>query len=430
MSGSYDETYRNLMVTKPIIMKQRILLLTLFSFCICTLHAQKKAKKTTAYAITGVQKGQNNWTEVRLIDVATGEEVKTVYQATQEVEALNARTGKAIAKKDAGNDLRLQKTVRTNLAPAAKKVVNLDDALDTRSNIVIRDLQASKVDGNHIEITRKDEKGNVVQYRKVVTAYSKVQSDKPFATNSAACAYDKKHERLYYTPMGINQLRYIDLKSNSPKIYYFEDEPFGALKHRGDVPNQITRMVIGADGDGYALTNNGAHLVKFTTGKKPVITDLGALTNDAASTVSVHSESGYGGDLIAGKSGALYLITANRRVFKIDVETRMATYKGAIQGLPKGYSTNGAIVAEGTAVIVNSSNSTEGYFKFDLTTLQAEKVSNGGSVFNSSDLANGNLVAEKKKRKEQKEELKPEVPEEAIATKAEKGRKERTACSK
>ena len=93
-------------------------------------------------------------------------------------------------------------------------------------------------------------------------------------------AYDKKHERLYYTPMGINQLRYIDLKSN--KIYYFENEPFGTVSGPGDGANQICRMVIASDGNGYALTNDANHLIRFTTGKNPVITDLGALTDDAS----------------------------------------------------------------------------------------------------------------------------------------------------
>lgn len=34
----------------------------------------------------------------------------------------------------------------------------------------------------------------------------------PFATGVAAAAFDKKHNRLYYTPMFVDQLRYIDLR--------------------------------------------------------------------------------------------------------------------------------------------------------------------------------------------------------------------------
>jgi hypothetical protein len=216
-------------------------------------------------------------------------------------------------------------------------------------------------------------------------------------------AYDKKHERLYYTPMGINQLRYIDLKSN--KIYYFENEPFGTVNGTGDAANQICRMVIASDGNGYALSNDGNHLIRFTTGKDPVITDLGALTDDATNAAySVHSRKGYGGDMIADASGNLYLLQANRNVFKIVIDSKVATYMGTIKGLPDGFSTNGAMVEEGSKVIVASSESAIGYFRFDLTTMQAEKVSTTASVFNASDLANERLAFAKKKKDKKNEE--------------------------
>ncbi|MDQ3682351.1 MAG: hypothetical protein M3352_04660, partial [Bacteroidota bacterium] len=372
-------------------MKQKILLTLVIASFITTIQAQKKAQKITAYAITGVQKGQNNWTEVRLIDITSGEEMQTIYQGKQEIEILNARTGKAITKKEITNYLQ----------PTRKEITN------------------------HLRPAVQDIDGHIAREKKIMAAHlistrSKVLSDKPFATNSAACAYDKKHERLYYTPMGINQLRYIDLKAKTPKIYYFEDDQFGALTSPGDVPNQITRMVIGADGNGYALTNNGSHLIRFTTNKNATITDLGSLTDDAANgNNSIHSANGYGGDMIADKSGDMYVITANRRVFKIDIGSKVATYKGLIKGLPKGFSTNGAMVEEGSKVIVCSSNSTEGYYKFDLNTLEAEKISTGSSVYNASDLANGNLAFAKKKRN--KEEAKqPEVKQEQTVSRSEK----------
>src|SRR5689334_16786374 len=144
-------------------MKQKILLLAIMAPLFATVYAQKKI---TAYAITGGTKGSSDWTEVREVDVVSGEEVKTVYQNAGEATVLNARTGKEVQKKS-------------------------DNA--------------------------------------------KAALDKPFATFSAALAYDKKHDRLYYTPMGINQLRYIDLKSKSQKIFYFEDEAFGVLSSRHDV---------------------------------------------------------------------------------------------------------------------------------------------------------------------------------------------------
>jgi len=238
-------------------------------------------------------------------------------------------------------------------------------------------------------------------------------------------AYDKKHDRLYYTPMSINQLRYIDLKTN--KIYYFEDEPFGYAGLGGDAGNQITRMVIASDGNGYALTNSADHLLRFTTGKNPEITDLGGLTDDAANgKYSVHSRAGYGGDIIADASGNIYLITANRNVFKFNIDAKVANYVGTIKGLPQGFTTNGAMVEEQGKIIVASSQCTAGYYRFDLANMEtpAEKVSSNESVFNASDLANGNLAFEKEKKKKnrkqedvQEEEVKKPVVVEEVVTK-------------
>jgi len=350
-------------------MKKTLLLLVMTSI-ITGAFAQKRKKAEqplTGYAITAVEKGGRSWKEVRLVNITSGEEIRSIYQSKQEIEAFNARTGNPVVKKD------------MNVAKApVKKIVNLDQELAVAN-------------------------GSNVRVKTVIINGSGNQYDKPFATNSAAMAYDKKHERLYYTPMGINQLRYIDLKSN--KIYYFENEPFGTVNGTGDAANQICRMVIASDGNGYALSNDGNHLIRFTTGKDPVITDLGALTDDATNAAySVHSRKGYGGDMIADASGNLYLLQANRNVFKIVIDSKVATYMGTIKGLPDGFSTNGAMVEEGSKVIVASSESAIGYFRFDLTTMQAEKVSTTASVFNASDLANERLAFAKKKKDKKNEE--------------------------
>jgi hypothetical protein len=87
--------------------------------------------------------------------------------------------------------------------------------------------------------------------------------------------------------------------------------------------------------------------------------------------------------------------------------------KGSIQGLPRGFSTNGAMVEEGSKVIIASSESTIGYYRFDLNTLQAEKLTSSSSVYNASDLANANLAFEKNKKE------KPQPREQVQATKTE-----------
>src|SRR5829696_1465293 len=362
-------------MTKPLTMK-RILLLSLSLSIITFAQAQKKSKPVTAYAITGVQKGNTSWTEVRLVDVATGEELQTIYSSANEAEILNARTGKPVAKRD---------------------------ATTTSASLPMQTLEPSTQ-------TITKEGGRTVIFTKRTIA-TKTQYDQPFATNSAACAYDKKNDRLYYTPMGIAQLRYIDLKAKSPRVYYFEDEAFGVVKNRSDIASQITRMVVAADGNGYALSNDAKHLVQFTLKKKPVITDLGPLTNDLTNgRYSVNSSSSYGGDMIADKQGNLWLITSSRAVYKIGLESKVASYVGSIKGLPRGFSTNGAVSEGDSKVIVSSSSNTEGYYRFDLNTLQAEKASKAGIVFNASDLANSNFAFEKK----DKEEKPIEEPKNAI----------------
>ncbi len=388
-------------------MKQRILLTLVMTSLITCVYAQKKQKndqKLTGFAITAMEKGGRNWKEVRFVDITTGEELRSVYKSDAEVEALNARTGKAVQKKEfkayqSVNRADMMKKIET---VSGKKVVNLDDELNKELKTKLKEV-------------RVDNNGNNTHIVYVGTSCQKVQSDKPFATNSAAMAYDKKHERLYYTPMGINQLRYIDL--NSGKVYYFEDESFGKVSGMGDAPNQITRMVIASDGNGYALTNDGRNLIRFTTGKNPEITELGEVSDEMPDAKgSVHSRNGYGGDMVADASGNLYLVQANRNVFKINIESRSAKFLGTIKGLPQGFSTNGAMVEGGSKVIVASSESTVGYYRFDLVTLEAEKISTSSDVFNASDLANGNLAFAKEKKKkdrkndEEKVETKPVDP--------------------
>jgi hypothetical protein len=181
-------------------------------------------------------------------------------------------------------------------------------------------------------------------------------------------------------------------------------------------------MVIGADGKGYALTNSANHLIQFETDKKPEVKDLGALTDAPENgQYTVHSTSNYGGDIIADAFGDLYLIGANARVFKIDMKTLTATYKGRISGLPAGFSTNGAAVEEDGkgSVVVCSSTNTSGYYRFDLTSLKAEKLSASENVYNASDLANGNLAFNKKTKKEEQPVVEePTTKDEPVKTDA------------
>jgi hypothetical protein len=156
-------------------------------------------------------------------------------------------------------------------------------------------------------------------------------------------------------------------------------------------------MVIASDGNGYAMSNDANHFVRFGTGKKAVIDDLGAITDDPKNTVSIHEKkTSWGGDMVADASGNLYVISAYHNVFKVNTRSKVAEHMGKIEGLPANFTTNGAVVdAEGN-LVVSSANVVDNYYKVDMTNWKATKLEAPNKVFNSSDLANGNLAFEPK----------------------------------
>ena len=315
-------------------MRYKILLPLVTLFVTTTLFAQKRP--ATAYAITSSAQGQFVWTEVKLIDLNTGEVLQQVFENNKsDYRVFDAREGKSI--------------------------------------------QVKSINGTIMDNSRL-----------------------PFSTFSAACAFDQKHNRLYYTPMYINELRYIDLNAGSPKLYYFAGETLSKEANLNEEANHITRMVMGADGNGYALSNDGNHLIKFTTGRKPVISDLGPIQDDASNgKISIHNRcTSWGGDLIAAADGSLYLISAYHSIFNIDVNNRSAKYIGGISGLPAGFTSNGAIVDDNGNLVVSSANSTDGYYSVDMKDWKAVKIPARGPVFNTSDLANGNIAFQNRKQAE------------------------------
>jgi hypothetical protein len=221
----------------------------------------------------------------------------------------------------------------------------------------------------------------------------------PTATMVAAAAYDKRHDKLFFTPMRIGELRWVDLnaKGDAQKFYAEQTQLLNTLDLT-DEANHITRMDIAADGNGYAITNDGNHLIRFTTGKKTVITDLGNLV-DAESNkngISIHNRcTSWGGDMVADAYGKLYVISAAHQVFKVDIDTRITTHLGTINNLPANFTTNGAAVDENENIVVSSANSFDGYYKFKLDDFNAVKMEGSDKTYNASDLANCNLLFQK-----------------------------------
>lgn len=215
----------------------------------------------------------------------------------------------------------------------------------------------------------------------------------PFATGVAAMAYDKRNNRLYYTPMLFDQLRYIDLKTM--KVFYVTDRGFSGQSQKStDQGNIITRMVIASDGNGYAMTNDGTQLIRFSTNKKMEITDLGAVADDQSNGgVSVHNScSSFGGDMIADDNGNIYVFSARNHVFRVNIESKVATHLGVVSGLPNGFTINGAAVNDENKIVVASATQAGALFTVDIKNMAATAYPSTGTAWQTADLANGNLL--------------------------------------
>ena len=221
----------------------------------------------------------------------------------------------------------------------------------------------------------------------------------PTGMGVAACALDAAHNRLYFAPMHFSSISYLDL--NKPDANFTTIKTNMIAKVSGEVyqpeENQITRMVIAADGYGYALTNDANHLIRFSTGRKPVVEDLGTVIDAAANKdISIHNKcTSWGGDMVADAFGKLVLVAASHNIFTIDVAKRVATLTGTITGLPGNFSTNGAAVDNDGNMVVSSANVFDALYKVNMKDLSAAKLVSTEKPFNASDLANGNFLLQK-----------------------------------
>ncbi len=213
------------------------------------------------------------------------------------------------------------------------------------------------------------------------------------ASLAAATAYDARQQRLYFTTLFGNDLQYIDITKKDLKIYHVTNQSLKAFPSQPGEADNITRMVFGSDGNGYAITNNGNHFIRFTTGKSVTITDLGSLQDKASNEISVHAQAAsWGGDLVADDAGSLYLFTVAGHVFKIDTKTLEAAFVGTIKNLPTAFSVNAAAVDKSGKVTIASSIDMGNYFSVDMKTLEATPIEASDNFYNASDFANSNLL--------------------------------------
>lgn len=289
------------------------------------------AQSATAFAITGESKGNPNWTVIREINLSTGALVRNIYM------------------------------------PATEKPVHVDAA--TGKTISFDPNAASNIKGNQPPCTCQS------------------------PSLAAATAYDKNQQRLYFTTLFGNDLQYIDMTRKELKIYHVASPMKAFVSTAGEADN-VTRMVFGSDGNGYAITNNSNHFIRFTTGKNMTIKDLGSLTDKVNNAVSIHAQpESWGGDLVADDAGSLYLFTVAAHVFKINTASLEAEYLGTIKNLSSPFSVNAAAVDKNGTVTVASSLDASSYFAVNMKTLDATAVTAPDQMYNASDFANGNLLA-------------------------------------
>ncbi|MEO6819904.1 MAG: T9SS type A sorting domain-containing protein [Ginsengibacter sp.] len=320
-------------------------LLSLFligSFTIVSAQSNNRA-----FAITGQSSGNFNWTDIRAIDLSSGS-----------VNAVLFESGKT---RFSLKDIQTKKDVTNIFITGAPAVVKMKGDMSVSSDSI------------------------------------EVALPSPTSLMSAAMAYDQRHEKLFFASMHVGKLMWLDLRSPNESPSFYTVAPLLVdNKNWNDEALNITRMTIGGDGNGYAITNDGNHLIRFTTGKKVIITDLGALTDAAANKdVSVHAKSSsWGGDIVADAFGKLYLFSAFHHVFEIDINTKVATHKGVVSNLPENFSLNGVAVDADGNVLISSANTFDGFYKVNLNELSATKLATKGQVFNASDLASSHLLGE------------------------------------
>ena len=222
-------------------------------------------------------------------------------------------------------------------------------------------------------------------------------NNQPGNTGVAAIAYDRKLNRIYYVSMSDDQLRYIDLATMA--TYAVAENRFSKAGNYVFQPGDpITRLVIAPDDYGYTITNDGNHLLRFSTNGTPDLADLGSLVDDPQNNdMTIHSScANAGGDMVADNDGNLYLVTASNRVFKVNVTTRLATYLATITGLPAQFTTNGAAVNEEGQVIVSSSIITNAYYIVDPQTWKVLPGEVNQQLYGIADLASSNVLLTRK----------------------------------
>src|SRR6476659_4423803 len=180
-------------------MKLKFLLLLFFAIVSLKLFSHQF---TRSFAITGQSNGNFNLTDIRILDMVSGNANTTLFE--------NGKTKFSFV------DAETRKTV---------------DQFTFKGypTAIPKGVEASKA---------------------VV-----LNNPSPTTLMSAAAAYDKRHDKLFFAAMRTGQLVWLDLRANNgtPSFYTIQKTLINNVDYNDESLN-ITRMTIGADGNGYALT--------------------------------------------------------------------------------------------------------------------------------------------------------------------------------
>lgn len=196
---------------------------------------------------------------------------------------------------------------------------------------------------------------------------------------TSGIAYDKTSNRIYFVNNNSSSpqdLSYVDLNTTPVSAKRFVGYPLETTTGSGW---NINRMAFASDGYGYAITSNSLDIIRFSinpgTGL-PVINRLGALINDVINgSNDILSEGG--GDIFGDGSGNLYLVANSSKLYKINPNTRVATFLGSVSPFP-GTSNSIAIDATGKVYI---GGAYQNVYTVNLATMAATSIT-GGSTSN------------------------------------------------
>ena len=195
---------------------------------------------------------------------------------------------------------------------------------------------------------------------------------------ASAIAYDKNSNRIYFVnnnSAAPEDLCYVDLNTTPVVAKRFVGYPVETTTGTG---YNVNRMSFASDGFGYAITENGRDIIRFSMNSSglPIITRMGALLN-APSNGSMDILNEKGGDIFGDGSGNLYLVANSSNLYKINPNTKVATFLGSVNPFP-GTSNSIAVDASGNVYI---GGAYQNVYTVNLATMGASSIT-GGSTTN------------------------------------------------